>query len=140
MVGFGEAILDAVTATDPVERMAAEQGGGALAVLGQVGKLDAIIGEHGMDPVRDRLDQGIKKSRSGRHVGALDEAGKGELGSADDGNEKIELALGGAQLGEIDVEVTDGILFELLLFGGRCTVDLGQAADAVALEAAVQSL
>ena len=110
-----------------------------MAVFGQIGELDAVIGEHGVDPVRDRLDQGFEKSRSGFDIGSLDELGEGELGGAVDGDEEVELALGGAHLGEIDVEVADGILFELLLFGGRRAVEIGQAADAVALEAAMQS-
>jgi len=38
---------------------------------------------------------------------------KGELGGAVDRDEQIELALFGADLGEIDVEVADGVGLEL---------------------------
>jgi hypothetical protein len=76
-----------------------------LAVLGQIGELDAIIGQDGVDLVRHRFDQGFEKSRSGHDVGPLDELGKSKLGSAINGHKEVELALGGAHLGEIDMEV-----------------------------------
>ena len=46
MIGFGEAVIDAVQKTDSVKRVTAEARRGSLAVLGQVGELDAVIGEH----------------------------------------------------------------------------------------------
>jgi hypothetical protein len=138
MVGLGEAMLDAMAAAGPVERMSSQQGRGALAVLGQIGELDAVIGEHGVDPVRHRLDQGVEEGRGGFDVGPLDELGKSELGRAIHRDEKVELALGGADFGEIDVEVADGIGLELLLSGGKSALEFRQAADAVARQAPVQ--
>ena len=40
-----------VQKTDPVKRMAAKAGGGSLAILRQIGELDAVVREHGMDPI-----------------------------------------------------------------------------------------
>ena len=63
--------------------------------------------------------------------------GEGELGCPVHGDEQVELALVGPDLGNIDVEVADGIALERL-FGGLVAGDLGQAADAVALQTAVK--
>jgi hypothetical protein len=62
---------------------------------------------------------------------------EGELGRAVDRNQQGELALLGPQLGEVDVEVADGVALEL---GAPrlVAVCVGQARDAVALKAAVQ--
>ena len=49
----------------------------------------------------------------------------------------MQLALLGPNLGDVDVEVADRIGLEGLL-GGLVALDLGEPADAVALEAAVQ--
>lgn len=57
MVGLGEAVLDAVAPTGSVERMSPQPGGNPLTVLGQIGKLDAVVGEHRMDAIRNGLDQ-----------------------------------------------------------------------------------
>ncbi len=52
-------------------------------------------------------------------------------------NEQVDLALFGSHLGDVDVEVADRVALELAP-GRLVTLDLGQPADAVALEAAVQ--
>ncbi len=62
---------------------------------------------------------------------------EGEFARAIDGNEHVELALLGAHLGEVDVEVADRIILEALL--RLVTVDRGQPRDVVALEQPVQS-
>ena len=61
----------------------------------------------------------------------------GELAGAIDGDEEIELAFGGLHLGDVDMEVADRVALELLL-GRLVALDLGQAADAVALQTAMQ--
>jgi hypothetical protein len=42
VIGFGQAMLDAMSLTGPVEGMAAPSGGVAIAVLGLVGELNAV--------------------------------------------------------------------------------------------------
>ena len=61
-----------------------------------------------------------------------------QLRGAVDGDEQVELALFGPDLGDVDVNVADGVAGEALLLG-LGALDLGQAADAVPLEAAVQA-
>ena len=47
MMGFGQAMFDTAAKTDPVEGMTAPAGGGALAVFGQFGELDAVAPHEG---------------------------------------------------------------------------------------------
>jgi len=63
---------------------------------------------------------------------------KGELGGAVDGDEEMELALLGAHLGDVDVDVAERVGLERLA-RGLVAFDLGQAADAVPLKAAVRA-
>src|ERR1700679_2924561 len=51
MVGLGEAVFDSMNEAEPVEGVSAEACGWPLAVLRQVGELDTVIGEHGMDVI-----------------------------------------------------------------------------------------
>ena len=98
MIGLGEAVVDAVQKTDPVKRMAAKVGRGSLAILRQIGELDAVVGEHGMDPIGDSCDQRLEESRRSLHIGTFDQLHESELRSAVDGHKEIELAFGGAHL------------------------------------------
>jgi hypothetical protein len=59
------------------------------------------------------------------------------LASAVDGHEQAQLALFRAHLGDVDVEIANGVGGEALAHR-LVTLDLGQAADAMPLEAAVQ--
>jgi hypothetical protein len=129
MVGPGEAVLDAVFIADPVEDVAAEDGlelGVAAAVLGQVGKGHApwatsgaracgdgstaprsIVGQHGVQPTgENRHDLAQESGAIGLGVG-VEEGDVGELGDAVDRQEHEELALGQAQLADVEVDVAD---------------------------------
>ena len=90
-----------------------------------------------MDLVGNRLDQRRKEVDRGLDVGGRVQLGKGKLRRPIDRHEEVELALLGANLGDVDVEVADRVALEGL-FGGLVTGDLRQTADAVALEAAMQ--
>ena len=61
VVGFGQAVLDAVGLADLVETVDPIAGGPAIAVLRQIGEQDAVIGEHGVKPVRHGCDQGFQE-------------------------------------------------------------------------------
>jgi hypothetical protein len=137
MIGFREAVVDAVQKTEPVKRMAAKAGRGSLAILRQIGELDAIVREHGMDSIGDSRDQRLEESRRRLHVGTFDQLHESELRSAVDGHKEIELAFGGAYLGQIDMEVADRIAFELLP-SRLAASHLRKAADAMPLQTAMQ--
>lgn len=146
MLCFGRAVLDIVRGTGVFECMGPEafaigdgffnQRHGGPSGTG-CSELDAIVGEHGVDPVRDGADQAQQELARDSGGGLLVQFDKGELRGAIDGDEHVQLALFGTHLGNVDVEIADRIALELLL-RRPVAIDIRQAADAVALQAAVQ--
>ena len=53
MMWFGQAVLDSMSSADEVEGASAKQRRRTSAISRQIGKLDAVIGEHGVDLVRN---------------------------------------------------------------------------------------
>jgi len=137
MIGFGKSMLDTVPPTYAVEWMAPETGGGSLTVPGTVGELDAVVGEHGMDAIRNGFDERFEEGSGSSHVGLFDEFYHGELRGPVDGHEQIELALGRSYFSQVDMKEADRIAVELLP-SGPVPFDLWQTADAMPFEAAVQ--
>ena len=110
---------------------------GRPAVAGWVGEVGAVVGEHGVDLVGHGRDEATKEVARDTPRCLLVQLDKGELGRAVDGDEEVELALLGPDLGNVDVEEADRVALEpgaLRLVAVR----VGQPADAVALQAAVQ--
>ncbi len=132
MVGLSEAVLNVVLGADFIEDVLGGTSGGA-----PVGKLGAIVGEHGVQFVGDCGDQFAQELSGGAAVGLGLRASEGELRGSVNGHKQIELAFSSTQWGDIDVEVAEGVAFEALA-GGPVGSRLGQPADAVALQAAVQ--
>jgi hypothetical protein len=99
--------------------------------------LDAVVGEHDLDPVGRGGDKGLQEGARGLRIGLVDELSDRELGGAVDGDEEIELALRGLHFGDVDVEEADRIGLELppRLF---VAFHLRQSADAVALKTAME--
>jgi hypothetical protein len=137
MIRFCQAMLDVVALTCAIERMPSELRRRAIAVLREVRELDAVVGQHDMDVVGDGLNQGVEKGRGGDGVGAVDELNEGELRGPVDADEEVGFAFGVTHFGYIDVEEADRVAPDLLL-RWLVALDLRQAADAVALQAAMQ--
>jgi len=133
MVGFGEPVVDAMKVAEPVERMAAESCGWPVAVLGQIGELDAVVSEHGVDAVRNRFNERFEEGGSGPHVCFFGELYHSELRGSVDGHQQVELAFGRSHLGQVDVEEADRIGSEPFP-ASLVALDLGQAADAVTFQ------
>ena len=70
-----------------------------------------------VDLVGYGLDEGAEEVAGNLPGGFLVQLGEGELGSPVDGDEKVELALLGADLRDVDVEITPRIFFEFLPVG-----------------------
>ena len=146
VVGLGEAVIDIVASTREFESVSPEDlasGQGQLDVLrsrsgiARRSEVGAVVGENNMDAVGNGLDQFIQELCSDAAGGLLDQLDESELGSAVDRDKEVEFSLLGADLCQIDMEVTDGIGFELLAGRAGC-IEMGQPADAVALEATVK--
>jgi hypothetical protein len=91
-----------------------------------------------MHLVGHRLQQDAQEVGGNARGGAIRQLGEGELRHAADGHEEVELALLGPDLGDVDLEKADGVGLEALA-SRLVAIGLGQARDAVALEAAKQS-
>ena len=102
-----------------------------------VDEVGAVVGEHRVNGVGNRGDQGSEEVASDAPGSALMQLGIRKLAGSINGYKEIEFALLGPDLGDIDMEVADGILLELLLCR-LAALDLGQAADAMTLKTAVQ--
>jgi hypothetical protein len=137
MVRFGEPMVDAVPKTDPVKRMAAKAGRWPLAILRQIGELDAVVGEHGVDAIRDSRDQRFEECRRSLHIGTFNQLHESELRGAVGGHKEIKLAFGGAHLGQINMELADRIALELLP-SGLAAFHFRQPADAMPFQTAMQ--
>lgn len=126
MVGLGELVLDAMLAADVVEDMAHPKCRWSVAVLRQVGESHAIVGEHGVYGIGEGGHDFTEKGGAVLLGGGIQESDMGELRDPVDGKEHEELALGQAQLADVDVNIADCGLGEALAFGGCCLV-AGQA-------------
>lgn len=89
-----------------------------------------------MDAIGDGLDKSLQEARSGLDVGCLVQLREGELGCPVDGHEQMRLAFLGSDLGNVDVEETDGVALDGLLW--LVAFHLRQSADAMPLQASVQ--
>jgi hypothetical protein len=85
MIGFRQAVLDAVTPARPVERVAPKACRDTASVPGKTGELDAVVGQHRMDLVGN----GCHQERCRRFgVGTLHQLGKGDLRGSVDSDEE----------------------------------------------------
>ena len=64
MIGLSQAMVDALPKTDPIKRVTTKTGGRALTVLGQVGELNAVVGQHGVDAIKGRRPPAIPGKRT----------------------------------------------------------------------------
>jgi hypothetical protein len=133
MVGFGKPVLDSVDMADAVEGVAAKTCGWALTVLRQVGELDSVVGEYGVDTIWNGFDERLEERGGSLHICSFDEFDHSELRGSVDGHEQVELAFGRSHLSQVDVEEADRIGVELLP-ASLVPLNLGQAADAMAFQ------
>jgi len=146
MLNPGEPVLDAVLVADPVEDVVE-----SVFVAGLIGELDAVVGQHRMDGVGSGCDEIAQELGCIHLAGFGIELSESEPGRAVNRYKEIQLAFGRLHLGNVDVEVADRVGLErssendsldrfLILLNLRLlvTLDIGQAADAMALQAAMQ--
>ena len=105
--------------TDPIKKVTTKAGGWSFSILRQIGELDAVVGEHRVDAVRHRSNQRFQEGDGSSHIGSLDQLDEGELRGAIDGYEKMESALGGAHLGQVDMEGSDVVRFSCIFFDNK---------------------
>ena len=77
------------------------------------GEVEAVVRQNGVDPVRNRLDQGCQEVGRDTGCGLLVQLDERELGRAVDRDEQVESALLGPNLRDVYVEVADRVALEL---------------------------
>ena len=97
----------------------------------------AVVGQHGMDCVGHGPGECAQEVSCDASCGLFVQLYEGKLGDPVDCNQQVESTLSCLDLGNIDVEITEGVGLELALArsGG---LDIGQSGDAMPLQAAVQ--
>ena len=114
VVWLGQSVLDAVCVTQHVEHMSAPSRCRPETVLRQVRELDSIVGEHGVDFVRNGFEKGFEEGCGRLSRSSLMQFGIGKLRRSVDRYEQIEFAFLGAHFGNVEMEIADRIGLELL--------------------------
>ena len=146
MPGLGEAVVDTVLGASEFEGVSAEDLtplehgvdlGRSPAIAARIGEVRAVVGQDGVDFVGNGFEKGSEEVRGDAPRRLLMQLGEGELRGSVDGHEEIELAFLGADFGNVDVEVADGIGLELAL-PGLGVFHLREPGDVVALQTTMQ--
>lgn len=135
MIGFRQTMFDPVGFADHVEAHGTRPG--RIAITGLVRELDAVIGQNGMDPVRDDAQEMFEEFPGGLPISFPDELCDSEFACPVDSNEEVQLVFSSLDFGNIDVKKADGIAFEALAFG-LVSLDVRQPGYPVTLKAAMQ--
>lgn len=146
MLGFCKPVVDVVLGAGVLEGVGAKEFASLDGQLdfrrGRAGvsrrsEVGAVIGKHRMHLVRDGFEQSPKEVAGYPPGGFFVHLDEGELRGSVDGNEEIQPALLGTDLGDVDMEVPDRIGLELLA-DGPVALHLRQAADAMAQKTTMQ--
>lgn len=133
VIGFGRPVLDAVLGADCPEDMADKS---AFSPPVMLNELHAVIGQDGMDLIGDGLDEGLDKAGGDEFCCLPIDPGEHNLRRPIDRHEEEGLAAFMAQLGDVDVEVSDLVGFEPL---GLRLIRLRQARDAMTLQTTMEA-
>ena len=128
---FGQATGDAIVFAEAIEAMFEGK-----TVAFAIAELNPVIAQNRGDLVGHCRDQGTQELGGVDLPGSPVQFDTGEFGRAIDGDEEVDVPFSSAYLGNVDVAVTDRVALEGA--PGFCAFILGQATDAMALQAAVQ--
>ena len=132
VVDLREPVLGAIFTADTVKNVLT-----SMTIFLAVCELDAVVGQDSVDVVRDGLDEVAQELGRNHFPGPFMQLHIGELRSPVDCDEQPEFSFLCAHFGNVHMKVSDRIALELLP-GRFVAVHLWQAADPVALQAAVQ--
>ncbi|GAC1601177.1 MAG: hypothetical protein NVS3B25_28960 [Hymenobacter sp.] len=106
---LGETVLEAVLGADAVEEVAKGPG-----LVAQVAERDAVVGQHRVHPVRPLGQHPAQKVGDDQFGGLRLQFGKSRFAGAVNGPKQIRATFFGLALGKIDMQIADGVVFELL--------------------------
>ncbi|CAP57828.1 unnamed protein product (plasmid) [Gluconacetobacter diazotrophicus PA1 5] len=141
-----QSMLDIEISTGQFKRVAPEQDTirphgldvfGCPSIAGRIGKMRAVIGQHGMDAVGNRSGQSTQEVTGNATCRFLVQLDKSEFRGPVDRHQKIKAPHFSADFSNVDVKIADRITLELRPFW-FVAFGLGQAADPMALKTTVQ--
>ena len=132
MLDLGESVFNAMRSADAAKNVIT-----SVSITSAIRELDAVIGQYRMEGIWHCLDQ-IAQELCSNHLACLGvEFGKSELRGSVNGHKQIELAFGCLHLGNVDVEIADGVALELFL-DRLVAPNLWQPRDAMTLQTSMQ--
>jgi len=144
MLGLGQAMIDIVAGAGHVEGVSPEwflsfdhgvDIGHSPTPTAWIGEVGAVVRQNGVDLVGDCLDQVPQEVGCDTPRSFLVQLHESELRGSIDGDEEIEPSHRSANLGDIDVEVSDRITLEL----APCTLAILHVVEAVRYRGAEDS-
>lgn len=105
MADLCEPMLDAVFLAAHFEHVSHKACSWTIGVAWRQAKLDAVVGQEGMDPVWHGLDERGQQRRGGDAFDLVHQPGKGGLAGSINCDEAMSLP--SLHLGEVDMKVTD---------------------------------
>jgi hypothetical protein len=69
MVGLGQTVADAMTTTDAIEGMSTPSCRKPSTVFRQIGELDSVVGEHGVNAIWNGFDEYFEEGCGRLHIG-----------------------------------------------------------------------
>ncbi|ASC07166.1 hypothetical protein S101468_02965 (plasmid) [Acetobacter pasteurianus subsp. pasteurianus] len=115
MIGFRQTMFDPVGFADHVEAHGTRLG--RIAITGLVSELDPIVGQDGVDPVRDDAQEMFEEFPGRLPISFLDQLCDSEFACPVNGNEEVQLAFSGLDFRYVEMKEPDRVAFEALAFG-----------------------
>jgi hypothetical protein len=112
VVWLGQAVLDPIYLVDHVAAHPPRIF--SVPVAGLLGEPDAVIGQDRVNAIGDGLEQMFEELPRGLAIWLFHELGDCKLAGAINAHKKIELALCGLNLGDVDMKETDWVSLEPL--------------------------
>jgi hypothetical protein len=102
MIGFRQAMFDPVRFADHVEAHGTRPG--CIAITGMISELDPIVGQDGVDPVRDDAQEMFEEFPGRLSISFLDQLCDSEFACPVNGNEEVQLAFSGLDFRYVEMK------------------------------------
>ncbi len=115
MVWFRQTVFDSVGFADHVEAHGTRPS--CISIARLLSELDPIIGQDGIDPVRDDAQEIFEEFPGRLPIGFPDQLCDSEFACPVDGNEEVQLTFSSLDFGYVEMKEPDRVAFEALASG-----------------------
>mgnify|MGYP004707762297 CR=1 FL=1 len=115
MIGLRQTMFNPVGFADHVEAHWTRPG--RIAVSELFSKLDPIVGQNGMDPVRNDAQKIFEEFPGRLPISFLDQLCDSEFACPVNGHEEVQLAFSSLNFGDVEMKEPDRVAFEALASG-----------------------